>query len=559
MSPLYQKRKLLSLFAALLFLTLFFIAVYLFAHYGIKSPQYFIHFCLSLAVVVVCIGLVYYLNRKNTPLPPLPLLPEQSAGKKWTAIFLFIALMSCFSLALLLSTAWLKEDDYQFIMTRGLYGRLGHIVGSYGSHVSRLGESFGYLIGLSKNRWEHIFLTPLFTVFLPWGILRLVGNGKVHLRSPEGCSFFLFAFFLSLLSCQVMGKWANFYDWAVTINYLWPSVAAIFFLSFYRRCNWILPHSCRWKNRLACTGVFLLGVWATRGAEVLAITLVPLLTAWMIFMLRSKHRIPSSCTIGYAGALWGALMLFIAPALQRRAIITAKCRELDVSSLSPDALMDYLHHLSWDQVYLLNGATNIINLQGIPVHLHFYFLPYLTDRYLESAAFALPAFLLLFLLVAIKKHPGSKRNLLTGLFLILLSYYSAVAYLAGCIPQCTAFQPCVIILLVGCCYLYLRLPYKWLPQSLFALASVGVALSLFVPAGVESWEYKKYDRERIRHIEALRDQGVKDIVLEPISMMPPKDPLRLIGGIRGGLSSDPTKYPNPIAAERYGVDSITQQ
>lgn len=555
----HQPQRLLSLLAGILFLALLLSAVYYLSHHGIEYPRYFKRFCFSLAGVGALYGIIRYRNRKSAPLPPLPLPCQSPAGKKWTVIFLSLVLICSLSLALLLSTAWLKGDDYQFIMTQGLRGRFEHAVTYYGHIVSRLGEIFGYLIGLSKNRWEQIFFTPIFAVLLPWGMLRLVGNGKVRLRSAEGCRFFLFTFFLSLLSCRVLGNWANYFDWAVTINYLWSSVAALFFLSFYRRHNWIQPHPCRWKNRLACTGVFLLGVWATWGTEVSAVTLVPLLTGWMIFMIRSNRRIPSSCLTGYAGALWGALMLFISPALQRRAEYTAVVRKLDLSALSPEALSDYLHHLSWDQVNLLKDATNTINFHDIPTHLHIYFLPYLTDRYLESAAFTLPAFLLLFLLVSIRKHPECKRNLLTGLFLLLLSYYSATAYLAACIPHCTALQPCIIILLSACCYLYLRLPYKWLPQSLFALASIGVALSLFVPAGIESWEYKKYDRERIHHIETLRDQGVKDIVLEPMFKAPPKDPLRLIGGVRGGLSNDPEKYPNPTAADKYGVDSIVQQ
>lgn len=221
-------------------------------------------------------------------------------------------------------------------------------------------------------------------------------------------------------------------------------------------------------------------------------------------------------------------------------------------------ILEFVQHLTQEKVSLLTDGTAVINLSGIPLWLHVYFLPWLAERYGECCMFTGAVFVLL-LLLSLKKAPARKQVWCGALFFAFLSCYAAISYLAGAIPSPMSFLPPVFFLLAGCAYVYLRLPYRWLPQTVLSLLMLATALSIFVPAGIEAWKYKKYEQVRLAYIREQKALGNLDVVVPPLFPVPPQDKLGLIGGARGGFSPEPEGYPNNMAARYFGIESLSQQ
>lgn len=118
-----------------------------------------------------------------------------AAGKKkitryhvlvWSAVVIFYV-----ALAMLLSTAWVRGDDWMFLNFSeglGLKEKFTAAMGRYLAWVARGGEFYGTLLGVSFSRWENWLVTPIFAVAAPFAFFALVKifrapcNSAVRLR-----------------------------------------------------------------------------------------------------------------------------------------------------------------------------------------------------------------------------------------------------------------------------------------------------------------------------------------------------------------------------------------
>lgn len=527
-------------------------------------PPYFALFCLCFLVTASLGAYVLHRNKKATGSlddEGVSLAPPSKGKPQWGAALIILALAFYAGLAVLLSTAWLKGDDFTSLNLNATppSERFFRALDGYAYWVSRNGDFIIRVTGFAENRWPLWVFNPLVSLLIPYGLWRLTGKKGESMASPKGVAFFLFSFSLALLSCRVFGYWRNYWCWAASANYLWPAAALLFFLSYYRKGRQVdVGGKKRLSSILASAGVFLLGVYVCSGCECLAVTVVPLLLVWLVCQLWQKKRVAWGCLMGILGSIWGAFFLFASPALARRSAECAAGRALDVGGMPYAEIVAFAQNLTQEKIALLMDGTDIINLKGIPMWLHVYFLPWLADEYGKCCLFTGTAFLLLFAL-SLKKNASRCKSLLGALFFAFLSCYSAVSYLGGAIPSPMSFLPPVFFLLAGCSFLYLRLPYKWAPQAMLALLSLATALLLLVPAGMEAWEYKKCEEVRVQCIRDQKAQGRKDIVVPPLFTAPPRDNLGLIGGARGGFSSDPEDWPNMKAVDYYGIETISQQ
>lgn len=534
--------------------------VYAFAQFKLHHLPYFYFFCGCLLVTSLLTFVVGKNNRGKTALPtisPSPIPREM----KWCCLLSAVALLLYIALALLLSTAWLKGDDYasSLLAARGIRTQINTAINGYASHVSRNGDILIKLMPLAENRWQVWILNPLVVLLVPYGLLRLTGNGRMRLYSPKGILFFILFFLLASLSCKITGNWRNYWCYAASANYLWPTVAAIYLISFYRKEFRIDGAISKPSLLLKCTALFLLGIYTGSGPECLSVILVPLSLAWVIGRLWQRKRIAWGCLAASIGTIWGAFFVYASPALFNRKISDAAFRQLHVNNLSYDQIVNFVQNLTWEKVCLLKDCSSVINFEGIPLWLHIYFLPWLAESYGECCCYTLITFALLFLLLLAKKQPQQKRIISIAAIYLVASSLSALAYLSACIPTAMSFLPAVYILLAGCAFLYQRLPYRWIPQSLITAACLTTALILLLPPGIEAWHYKKYERERAQYIRQQKAEGVDDVVVPPLFPKAPQDGIGLIGGMRGGLNNTGGGYPNSDAARHYGIKSLSQQ
>ncbi len=530
----------------------------------LQYPPFFLLFCLCF--LVTTLGGIYVLHRNKKATDGFYdksaiLSPRPKCHFQWGAALIILSLALYGGLAVLLSTAWLKGDDFTSLNLNATapYERIFRALDGYSYWVSRNGDFIIRVTGFAENRWPLWVLNPLVSLLIPYGLWRLTGKKDESIASPKGIAFFLFSFSLALLSCRVFGYWRNYWCWAASANYLWPATALLFFLSYYRKGYEVDGDGKkRLSSFLSSAGVFLLGMYVCSGCECLAVTVIPLLLVWLVCKLWQKKRVAWGCLMGILGSIWGGFFLFASPAIARRSADCAASRALDVGGMSYAEIVAFVQNLNQEKIALLMDETDIINLKGIPLWLHAYFLPWLAEEYGKCCLFTGTAFILLFAL-CLKRNDSRGRVLLGSLFFALLSCYAAVAYLGGAIPSSMSFLPPVFFLLAGCSFLYLRLPYKWLPQVALSLLSLATALSILVPAGMEAWEYKKYEQVRVQCIRNQKAQGNRDVVVPRLFPVPPQDELGLIGGSGGGFSPDPKEWPNSKAVDYYGIDTISQQ
>lgn len=480
-----------------------------------------------------------------------------AAGKKkitcyhvlvWSAVVIFYV-----ALAMLLSTAWVRGDDWLFLNFSeglGLKEKFTAAMGRYLAWVARGGEFYGTLLGVSFSRWENWLVTPIFAVAAPFAFFALVKKKGESIFSLKGFCFYLIVFCLCLLGVHVP-VWRNYWCFAAAVNYITPTVLGMWFLSFFRTDG-----GCRKSGILTCLAVFSLGVLSGWGTECMTATVLPLLSIWVFYNLFSrKNVLPLHSYWGYAGFLFGSFALFGSPALYTRNKIVADSLGSYLTGMTPEQLNHFLYNLDSAAVESLRGASGIITLKDIPLLKHIFFVPYMSELFLSCCIVALVVFTVLFVLYLCQRE-RSRYQLALAAFFMLVSWVCAFSYLVQCIPLQTSFLPPCFIMIAGCAYLLLRVKYKFVSPAL-ALILTGMACAVFVPAGVEGWEYKKYERIRHEKILELKRQGVMDIVLDRPYPIEPEDTISLIRYT--DLRENPKNYPNGHAAQYYGVNSISQK
>lgn len=472
---------------------------------------------------------------------------------KCKIIIFALALISFVFLSLLLSTAWVKGDDWAFLSfseNTDFISRAKIALRRYFTWVSRGGEFYGTLIGLSYNKWQTWILVPIVTVMAPFAFFSLVKRKKEDsIYTPEGILFYCSILYLCLVGVNT-SPWRNYYCYAAAINYLFPTTISLWFLSFFR------SDSGEARTRpLKCAALFILGFFSGWGTECMSATLLPLLTIWVIYNLFPSHnKLPLHSYWGYSGFLFGCFALFASPALSSRSNIELNATGNLITKMSSGDLSIFLSNLDWDAVNSLRGVSGVITLKGIPIMQHFYFIPFISEIFLSCCAIGMISFAYFFTIHLLNKA-SNRRHAFIALSILLLSWLCAFSYLVQCIPSKMSFLPPCFILIAGSGYLMLRID-SILKNLVFSCLLLVGANILFIPAGIEAWSYKKYEKIRHQTIIELKKNRVEDIVLSRPYPKEPEDTLGLISS--QDMKDTPSKYPNERIANYYEIKSIRQ-
>lgn len=464
-------------------------------------------------------------------------------------------------LSALLYTAWLKGDDFFFVCddpfaASKVYGSIH----CYLNHVSRFGELLGRMVGLSANRWQNWVFTPLILVILPFVMAQLVQPRKI-VSAGRMLAFYWFACFMLLQSVAIMqGYWRNFWCYAAAVNYLWGTAICMLFLVYMFPQRWDNCHLKGWKRFLCCVVMFGAGCCSGWSIEAVTVVLLPLLVGAMVWYRIKSGSVPMPCWSGLAGMGWGAFLLLGSPALSRRSVNEAATRALDVYTMSSEQLTDFLQNLTPEKMKLLEGSSGVVNLAGIPMLQHMYFLPFLAERYWNSCMIPTIAFAILQVLTLWLRPESWKQSSLLALGIYALSWLSACSYLGGCVPTHMSFLPQSFMVVIACSLLFLKLRGRYAKQILTCITLMVVAMGLmkFVPAGVEAWQYKKYEKERFESIARQKAAGCEVIILpQPSWPVEPEDSLGLIRSMDFGPGVN--DYPNGPARAYFKVQGIMKE
>lgn len=483
---------------------------------------------------------------------PSQISPDATLTPKKTPIFWFVVSILGMGLSLLLYTAWLKGDEcfycnlqYHFPFVRRVVFAIGHWLG----RISRINDSMLIVTSMSPNRWQSFLITALFGTATPFAIWRLWGNRMNSIETAKGTLFFCFCFFLCLVSVKVNGYWRNFWDYAAAVNYLYPSVITIFFLSFYHPANWREATNDAQHGRFSLFLLFIMGVYCGWSAECITIILLPSLFLFMLYRVLKRLPIDNKCWYGFLGTIWGSILLFLTPALKLRSL--SFCKSLADKWPSPEEKLQFLHNLSWESIECFNGGHRfILPLGTFEPFERLYFLPFLLETFWECCKYPVIVSLVLFACLMLSKSVTHKKAIITVTSIcVLLAFGCACSYIAGCIPTEMSFLPASYIVAALACYLFLQLPW----QSARCAVSIPVsvfALSIFIPAGIEAWQHKKYEGMMYSEIIRQKEEGIKDVVI--VSPIPDKveNPIKLMPtvDVGSGLS---------LLVEKLELNSIT--
>lgn len=442
-------------------------------------------------------------------------------------------------LALLMYCSWLQGDECGFAWNPDkaeLKNRLIAAFGTYLATVSRSGDFIMQVFPLPANRWPCYLITPIAVVLIPFFTARLMGKKAAWWATRAGVSFYIFAFFLILLSVHTVDAWRNYRCHAAVMNYLWPSCATLLFLSLYNPLNW-QPLTRRKYLRIAViTGVFLLGFYSAWGTESGTVALFLILSIFYLRHILKRERVPATCTASTAGAMWGALLLLSSPSFKIRSTFAGETFG-KWHLLSKAELSDIVHNLSWEKIIECNGGNidSIVILKSIPLIERIHFLPYLAERFWLSCQIpAIIAAILLLIILCGHTEGSRKRTLITATLILTLAIVTSCSFLVGCIPTTMSFLPPSYIVAVLTCYLFLKLPQKAITTSVIAALMALGALVFFVPIGMEAWSLKKYEHEYVAQIRQQKAEGKKNVIITyqiPQGEKAPKNILKLIPGI----------------------------
>lgn len=485
----------------------------------------------------------------------------KSDSRDWWWYVLFLAIFSvivygCFSY--LLSLAWFKGDDYLFA-THDVFS-LSHVFGAihaYLNRVSRIGEIVAYFLGVMNTRWQHWLFSPIFLVALPFALVRMVSH-RVEWCSSRMLLAFWLVVFLALQSVYTDGYWRNYWCFAACTNYFWATVVTFVFLPVLFPWKWAQPKP-GWRKWTGIMLAFALGLYSGWGTEAMTATLLPLMTCWMIYLCVKVRTIPLKCWAGYVGFCLGTFFLFASPALGRRAAGGAATRALDVSAMTAEEITAFVQNLNAEKVGMLLDGTGCVNLNGIPLVEHLYFLPYLVKVYWPCCDYPTWMLLALSVLTILLRPLNWRRNLLVAGCVYVVSWICALSYLGGAIPSSMSFLPPSFIVMAACVYLFVNLRGRFcLPVlSVVTLVVMVTGLNLLLPPAIEAHHYKKYEQEKFAEIARQKAAGHKQIVLYRTWPAPPRDSLGMICAME--LGGSPEHYPNSSARHYYGVEGIIQR
>ena len=480
---------------------------------------------------------------------------RESSHSRWFFIVAIESILFYILFAGILSTAWLKGDDYIFFecANGSLLDRLLIISGRYTHCNGRLGDIIATLLAISENRWQHILLTPLFIIATPFAAFRLLTPQRESIFSAKGAGFILFFVFLFTINVSLT-PWRNFWCYAAAVNYIWPMPVICMFLSFYREDRLTLK-----AGQISIPLLFLLGMYSAWSLECITLFLLPGIILWALYKTKQKKHIPVQCFSGLLGVIWGAFFLLATPALQRRAEAELAQRAFKADQYDWQQMIDFVLNKTPENLAQLQGSTVAYLFDGIPLPLHVFYVPELMKSFLPCCTAGLITFGIFALGTAIQRKATWKQQILKGSLGVIFALVCASSYLASCIPTNMSFLPPAFIILLSCSYLFLHSSGKEY-SILKIVLTIGIIITSCIklaPSVIEAAKYKKYEHHRLAEIHRQIDAGKKDIVLPPQFHVMPQDKLGLIMSM--DIHDRPEQYPNFIAAKCYKVDSITQQ
>lgn len=503
----------------------------------------FIPIILPICLISIIFG--HRLTRKSDHLSDV----QPKPSNRWRIIVSLTASLCCLSLGMLLYCAWFQGDDWEFHDCLPLRTDILRAGWRYLHWVSRGGEIFLTIVQLSFNRWQAWILVPLITAAAPFAFYALLKPKEASIYSATGFRFYVFMFCLCLLGVY-LPSWRNYWCFAAACNYLFPTVLTVWFLSYFRSDM----NDAR-NGKALCILLFLAGCLSGWGTECMTAILLPLLTIRVAYnIIRKKRDLPLCSYYGYAGFLCGAFLLFASPALSTRSQLTAESLHGKLSGMNETTMDCFLNHLDDSAMESLRGGADIIYLKSFPLLKHYHFVPYISKLFLCCCCIAGITWIVLSLITLTEGRNGIRKVLYSTIFTII-AFFMAWSYLYACIPTHMSFLPPCFIVVAAAGYLFLRTRYNFC-RTLVTTTLVGIAMYIFVPAGIEAWEYKHYEKARMTEIRRQISEGNKDIRLPKPYPVKPKDPLGLIS--KSDLKSDSKKYPNSSACKPFGVDSITQ-
>lgn len=466
------------------------------------------------------------------------------------AAFLLIGV----GVALLLYPAWLKWDDFLFPES-SLFSRFCTALNAYFFRISRSGEFIGALLAVSPSRWQVWVLNPLFVLANSCFLWRLLTPKHKSIFSQEGLAFLFFSSSATLISCNIT-PWRNFWCFAASANYLWPTVVTVFFISLFNRNRPIVNTADKQAVRKCSIAVFLLGLYCGCSVECLSVIIAPVLLAQMVWRIVRCKQLPTpiekAAVMGYT---WGAFLLFGSPSLYNRAEICVQLVKIHLSEMTPPELSQFLSALTWQQIDNLVGGAGIVVLKEVPLLKRLFFAPFLLERFLVCACIILSVLLVLVAVMVVFRIRPHRRSICAVAVLLVLGVASACSYGIQCIPSYMSFLPPCWFLLCAACILFLIILQR--RRIIGWLVVVGVLVMnayLFVPETWDAWQVKPLEHQMIGEIIARQDE--ENIILHRPELPEMKDSLGLTGIYHYGLKTDPASYPNMFCAPYFKLKSI---
>lgn len=468
-------------------------------------------------------------------------------------IYSVLVVVVCFSLlAALLKQSWVQGDEWHFvgIGKLSLRAAIKYSFFHYLRWVSRVGEICAGIIGLSPSRWQEWVFVPLFSSFAPMALFALVRKKGDTFFSEKGRLFYVTSFVLFLLAVY-LPSWRNYWCYAAAWNYLFPSVVLIYFLSFFRK------DANHKRSALGCSFLFLMGLISGWGMECTTVVGLPILTCVILYNLVGKKTwLPFSSYCGYCGYLWGAAALFCSPALYARSMFESGSNMLDISHLSIADYQNFIHHLDWDKVEMLRGASGIVTLKEIPIWDRIYFLPFVAEVFLSCAGVVLFFWILISLTLFLRGKKGERFHpFMCSLAVVAVAILLAFSYSVQCIPTEMSFLPAGFAVVAACMYIFIRFCRRGALYacSILILLTGGI---VFLPAGIQAAQYKCLDVRRFDEISQAKHAGVEEVTLTAPSVTLWYPTLGLIAV--QDIKDDEKSYPNGVCAFATGIQELRQ-
>jgi len=517
-----------------------------------KWKAYRLHFVLSVLPFITHVVWIYA-NRRNQGAytPDIPALTADKAiHKGW--LLALIAVVSLFyaGIAFWNYCAWWIASTWE---AQGYPWEW--MLNWYMNKNARLGEFVLRGIRLDSSRWFVWVTLPFFIMLPAYASARLNGWKLTNLCSSRGVAFVVLVISTCLLSVNTKHT-RDYTAFAQMTNYLWPTVITLLLISVFvnnRGKYHFEQNNIRHAIRLSF--IFLIGIYCGWGTEVGCIMFTAFALCWFAFHIWKKRYIAKECWAAVLGFLWGTSMIFASPAHAGRSAASYAGRLLNPQNMTIAQLNAWLDTLDWDKINMLR-SYGIVILDGIPMLQHLKFFPFLAEQFWGCCH--IPSIVLLVLLAFVMSRPGIKYRRRTILFIAVggfgLAWLGSASYLIACIPSDMSYLPASFVILLTCGWVFLQLPYKWVPQTIMSITMFSIAICTYAPAAIKAYPYKALEKEMWRDIRHQKANNIQDVKLDSRYFVNVKNDMGLISG--GKLHTDPKIFPNRQAARYFKVRSI---